>query len=202
MDLILLRHGETEWSRSGRHTGRTDIPLTKFGRAEAAAIAGVVDKMLADEPAPIVYSSPLKRAFETALTVLPDASIVLRDELMEMDYGDYEGLTRSQIQEQRPGWDIWRDGCPNGESVEQVADRVDSFLTSVVSASSAALVVFAHGHLIRILAARAVGLDAAAGRIFKLDTATVSMISTDRGEQVLKMWNVPARLVADPNSSA
>ncbi len=207
MDLILLRHGETDWSVSGQHTGRTDIPLTGRGRAEAATVADVVHELLEGRAAPVVYSSPLMRAFETAQIVLPEASIIRRDELMEMDYGNYEGMTRTQIQEEWPGWDIWRDGCPHGETVEQVGNRVDKFLTAAASALPATsvtsaetpdgggvVVVFAHGHLIKILAARAIGLAPADGRIFKLDTATVSMIATDRGEQVVKLWNVPARI--------
>lgn len=195
MELILLRHGETEWSRSGQHTGRTDIPLTEEGRVEAAAVSVVVRELLEGRPPPIVYSSPLKRALETAGIVLPDASIELRDELMEMDYGDYEGLTSFQIRELSPDWDMWSDGCPSGESVRQVGDRVDRFIESVVSIEDRGRpsVAFAHGHLIQILAARAVGLEAARGRIFKLDTATVSMISGLRGEHVLKLWNVPAK---------
>ncbi|MGB3410731.1 MAG: histidine phosphatase family protein [Microthrixaceae bacterium] len=217
MELILLRHGETEWSRSGQHTGRIDIPLTDAGREEAAAVAATVHRLLDGRLPLAVYSSPLTRALETATIVLPDAQIEQRDELMEMDYGDYEGLTRSQIQQQRPGWDIWSDGCPKGESVEQVGDRVDRFLASAGSLAAQASaarasdsgdgdgqrpsVVFAHGHLIKILAARAVGLEAADGRVFKLDTATVSMISTDRGEQVVKLWNVPAEFGPDPTSA-
>jgi broad specificity phosphatase PhoE len=192
-DLILLRHGETEWSLSGQHTGRTDVPLTLHGEAAAAALAPV----LARRDIVAVFSSPARRAVITAsLAGLDNAKP--DPDLWEWDYGGYEGLTTPQIQEQRPGWDLWQDGViPGdaehpGETLAQVAQRVDRMLgrvTPLLSGGDVALV--AHGHVLRVLTARYLRLDPLDGRLFRLDTGTISMLSTEHDYPDIWSWNVP-----------
>jgi broad specificity phosphatase PhoE len=192
-DLILLRHGETEWSRQGRHTGRTDVVLTLRGEAAAAALA----PMLVQRDIVAVFTSPARRAVRTAeLAGLADAK--LDPDLWEWDYGGYEGLTTRQIQEWRPGWYLWRDGvvpgdaAHPGETVEQVADRADRVLRRVeplLADGDVALV--AHGHVLRVLTARFLGLEPSGGRLFRLDTGTVSTLGHEHGEPVILTWNVP-----------
>jgi len=192
-DLILLRHGETEWSKSGRHTGRTDIPLTFDGEAAAVALAPI----LARREIVAAFSSPAQRAAWTAeLAGLTD---VKQDpDLWEWDYGGYEGLTTPQIREHRPGWYLWRDGViPGnaehpGESAQQVGERVDRVLARVhplLADGDVALV--AHGHVLRVLTARWLRLAPSDGRLFRLDTGTVSTLGDERGEPVILSWNVP-----------
>ena len=171
-DLILLRHGETEWSREGRHTGRTDIPLTLHGEAAAAALA----PLLARCDIVAAFSSPAQRAVRTAeLAGLTD---VKQDpDLWEWDYGGYEGLTTPEIREQRPGWYLWRDGViPGdaehpGETVQHVGERVDRVL--------------------RVLTARYLGLAPSDGKLFRLDTGTASRLGREREQQVILSWNAP-----------
>jgi probable phosphoglycerate mutase len=192
-ELILLRHGETEWSLAGKHTGRTDIPLTPRGEAAAAALAPV----LARRDIVAAFASPAQRAAKTAaLAGLPDAK--LDPDLWEWDYGGYEGLTTPQIQETRPGWNLWRDGViPGdaehpGETVEQVGERTDRVLarvTPLLATGDVALI--AHGHVLRVLAARYLCLEPTAGRMFRLDTGTVSTLGTEHAEPVIMSWNVP-----------
>jgi probable phosphoglycerate mutase len=192
-ELILLRHGETEWSLAGKHTGRTDVPLTPRGEAAAAALAPV----LARRDIVAAFASPAQRAAKTAaLAGLPDAK--LDPDLWEWDYGGYEGLTTPQIQETRPGWNLWRDGViPGdaehpGETVEQVGERTDRVLarvTPLLATGDVALI--AHGHVLRVLAARYLCLEPTAGRMFRLDTGTVSTLGTEHAEPVIMSWNVP-----------
>jgi broad specificity phosphatase PhoE len=192
-DLILLRHGETEWSKSGRHTGRTDIPLTPAGEAAAAALA----PLLARREITAAFSSPARRAARTAeLAGLTD---VKQDpDLWEWDYGGYEGLTTRQIQEQRPGWYLWRDGvipgdaAHPGETVQQVGERVDRVLARaepLLAGGDVALV--AHAHVLRVLTARWLRLDPSDGRLFRLDTGTISTLGREHAEPVILSWNVP-----------
>ncbi|GGB29188.1 phosphoglycerate mutase [Flexivirga endophytica] len=197
MKLLLVRHGETGWSVTGQHTGLTDIPLTPNGLEQATSAGNAARVVLGDEFAlASAFSSPLSRARVTAESVMgADRPIGLCDELLELDYGEYEGLTPSEIRARRAGWDIWADGCPGGETVEAVGDRVDRFLAMIEDVPT--VIAFAHGHVIRILAARAVGLPARCGQIFTLDTATVSLIADVRGKRVVKMWNVDPMLVAE-----
>jgi len=196
-DLILLRHGETEWSKSGRHTGRTDIPLTFDGEAAAVALAPI----LARREIVAAFSSPAQRAAWTAeLAGLTD---VKQDpDLWEWDYGGYEGLTTPQIQEERPGWYLWRDGvipgeaAHPGETVQQVGERVDRVLARVLGGPEPLLadgdvVLVAHGHVLRVLTARHLRLPPSGGRLFRLDTGTVSMLGQEHGEPVILSWNVP-----------
>lgn len=191
MKLILIRHGATQWSASGQHTGTTELPLTSQGVAQLEPLSRMLRQMIGhqfDDSA--VFSSPMARALVSAQTVMGDGHDVRIDSnLVEFDYGDYEGLTTDEIRSRRPGWDIWRDGCPNGESVEEVGRRADAFLSTIEDGPEL-VVTFAHAHLIRIMAARAIGLDAHWGQIFTLDTATVSVIEDVRGKRVVQQWNV------------
>ena len=192
-DLILLRHGETEWSLAGKHTGRTDVPLTPRGEAAAAALA----PLLARRHVAAAFTSPAQRAVRTA--ALAGLAHAKPDpDLWEWDYGGYEGLTTQQIGETRPGWYLWRDGViPGdaehpGETVEQVAERADQVLgrvTPLLAYGDVALV--AHGHLLRVLTARYLRLEPTAGRMFRLDTGTVSTLCTEHAEPVIASWNVP-----------
>ena len=192
-DLILLRHGETEWSLAGKHTGRTDLPLTPRGAAVAAALA----PMLARRDIVAVITSPARRAVTTAtLAGLTDAK--LDPDLWEWDYGGYEGLSTAQIRETRPGWYLWRDDViPGdaehpGETVDQVGTRVDRVLTRVAPLlADGDVALVAHGHVLRVLTARYLYLEPTAGRMFRLDTGTVSTLSTEHTEPVIASWNVP-----------
>ena len=192
-DLILLRHGETAWSKSGQHTGRTDIPLTSNGEAAAKALA----PLLAQRDIVAVFTSPAQRAVRTA--ALAGLTGAQQDpDLWEWDYGGYEGLTTPQIQEQHPGWNLWPDGvipgdaAHPGETVAQVGARVDAVLTRVrplLADGDVALV--AHGHVLRVLTARWLGLDPDSGRLFRLDTGTLSLLGDEHDHPVITWWNVP-----------
>jgi probable phosphoglycerate mutase len=192
-ELILLRHGETEWSRAGRHTGRTDLPLTPAGEAAATALAPA----LAARPVLAAFTSPAQRAVSTAaLAGLADAK--QDPDLQEWDYGGYEGRTTAQIRAERPGWYLWRDGvipgdaAHPGETLAQVGARSDAVLRRVrplLAGGDVALV--AHGHLLRVLTARWLELEPADGRLFQLRTATLSTLGTEHDEPVITSWNVP-----------
>jgi broad specificity phosphatase PhoE len=183
-DLVMVRHGETAWSLSGRHTGRTDIPLTERGAAQAAALA----ERLAGRAFALVLTSPRARARQTCeLAGFGDVAEVL-DDLAEWDYGDYEGLTTAEIRAERPGWTLWDDGAPDGETAALVAARVDRVLARVRAAEGDVL-VFSHGHLLRVLAARWLGLEAAAGRYFVLDPASFSVLGWEREQPVIAGLN-------------
>ena len=188
MEVVLVRHGETEWSRTGRHTGRTEVPLTEKGREQAAAVGAA----LRDHAFALVLTSPLGRALDTCRLAGFGDRALQRDELMEWDYGAYEGRTTAEIREERPGWTLWSDGVPKGETVEQVGKRVDRVLDEVRAADGDAL-VFAHGHLLRVLAARWLGLEPEAGRLFALDPATLSTLGWERETAVVERWNEPVR---------
>jgi broad specificity phosphatase PhoE len=196
MKLVIIRHGGTEWSRSGRYTGITDLPLTEQGAREAAALAPLVERMLCGDGAR-VFSSPRLRATATAALALPGWSFTVDPLVAEYDYGDYEGLTDTEIRGRAPGWDIWRDGCSGGESTEAVGMRADVFLDAHVVASIVPVVVVTHGHFSRILAARALGLPAANGRLFASVTASVSVIEDYHGQRCIGQWNVGAVLPDD-----
>ena len=186
MEVALVRHGETEWSRAGRHTGRTDVPLTECGREQAEAVGGT----LRGRDFALVLTSPLARALETCRLAGFGDLAEKRDELMEWDYGAYEGRTTTEIREERPGWTLWADGVPEGETVEQVGARVDRVLDEVRSADGDAL-LFAHGHVLRVLTARWLGLEPDAGRLFALDPATLSTLGHERETAVVQLWNEP-----------
>jgi broad specificity phosphatase PhoE len=187
-EVVLVRHGETEWSRAGKHTGRTDIPLTERGRQEAQALA----VELQGRRFALVLTSPLARAAETCrLAGLGDVAEP-QEELMEWDYGAYEGRETIDIRKERPGWTLWRDGVPEGETIAQVQARVDRVIADLRSVAGDAA-VFAHGHLLRVLAARWLGLEPAAGRMFALDPATISILGYERETPVVQMWNRSVR---------
>ena len=183
-EIYLVRHGETQWSLSGQHTGVTDIPLTDNGRKVATRLA----PLLAGKSFALVLTSPMQRARETCrLAGLGERAEVDRD-LMEWNYGEYEGFTPQEIRAKAPRWMIFSDGCPDGEGPEQVGARADRVIARVrVADGHAAL--FGHGHVFRVLAARWLGLPAAAGCHFLLDTATLSILSSYRGIPAVKRWN-------------
>lgn len=188
MDLVLARHGDTQWSIAGRHTGWSDIPLTDGGRANAAAAAPVLAKM------GIVasFSSPLSRARETAaLAGFPNP--VIDDDLREWNYGAYEGRTTAEIRQTRPGWELWKDGVEGGETIEQVAARVDRFIQKVVTLEGP-VVAFAHGHVLRILASRWLEQPPSFGRHLNLGTAALSVVGHLREGRVITRWNDRAHI--------
>jgi probable phosphoglycerate mutase len=182
--VYLIRHGETEWSLSGRHTGVTDIPLTENGRKVAGRLAPV----LAREVFAMVLTSPLMRARQTCELAGLGARAEIDPDLLEWNYGDYEGLTPAQIHALEPSWMIFRDGCPGGEIAAQVGDRVDRLIARVRAVNGNAA-LFGHGHIFRVFAARWLGLPPEAGCHFMLDTATLNILSYYRGVPAVKRWN-------------
>jgi broad specificity phosphatase PhoE len=182
--VYLARHGETEWSLSGQHTGITDIPLTENGRNLAKRLAPV----LATERFALVLTSPLERARKTCELAGLGAHAEIDRDLMEWNYGEYEGLTPKQIDAQAPGWMLFRDGCPGGETPEQAGARADRVIARV-RAAEGHVALFAHGHIFRVFAARWLGLPATAGCHFLLDTATLSILSYYRNLPAIKRWN-------------
>jgi probable phosphoglycerate mutase len=190
--ILLVRHGATEWSVTGQHTGRTDIPLTSEGERQARDAARVIEHWL-DGADPVVYTSPLQRASRTAELALPRHTAEPMPALMEYDYGNYEGLTTSEIYAQDPDWDLFGSGCPGGENILQVAARCDSFAAKLErTAAGRAVVAFTHGHLSRILTARMLGIPASAAGGLWNDTASVAAINLHRGRLVLVGWNITA----------
>ena len=185
--VVLVRHGETEWSRDGRHTGRTDIPLTGEGRRQAGALGS----RLAGCPFALVLTSPMSRARETCELAGQGGQVRVTDDLLEWDYGDYEGRRTSEIRAERPAWTLWRDGVPGGESPAEVGRRADRVIARA-RAAGGAVALFAHGHVLRVLAARWVGLPPAGGAHLALDTATVSVLGWERESPVIARWNLPA----------
>jgi broad specificity phosphatase PhoE len=181
---VLVRHAETEWSRDGRHTGRTDIPLTDAGRAAGSALAA----RLAEWSFELVLVSPSLRARETCELAGLGAAAQTREDLLEWDYGDYEGLTTPQIHEQRAGWNLWRDGCPNGESAAEVGARVDRVIAEL-RASGGPVAVFSHGHALRVLGARWIDLEPTGGARLGLSPAAISVLGYERGTEILARWN-------------
>jgi broad specificity phosphatase PhoE len=182
----LVRHGETEWSLSGRHTGLTDIPLTENGRRQAELFAPLTARM----NFALVLTSPLQRARTTCeLAGLGGQAEIDRD-LTEWNYGEYEGLTSEEINVKSPGWMVFSDGCPGGESPEQVGARADRVIAKI-RAKEGQIALFAHGHILRVLAARWLGFPAQAGAHFILDTATLSILGYYRGIPAVNRWNAP-----------
>jgi probable phosphoglycerate mutase len=188
-EIVLVRHGQTEWSVSGRHTGRTDIPLTELGRRQADALGG----MLGGADFALVLSSPLVRAWETMDRAGYGATGVATDDLLEWNYGTYEGRRTADIREEIPEWSVWTHPIVDGESVEQVGERADRTIAQALNADGP-VVVFAHGHMLRILAARWMGFPAVAGRTLGLDTATVSTLGWERENRVIRRWNEACHL--------
>jgi len=191
-EIWLIRHGETAWSAAGRHTGRTDIPLTEAGRLQAEALK----QRLAGRFFPMVLTSPLARASETCRIAGYGKSAQFSDDLMEWDYGQYEGRTTASIKDEAPGWTIWTGNLPGGETLAQVTRRADN-IVKLVKAAGHDTVIFAHGHLLRILAACWLGLHPDAGRLFFLGTASLSILGYERGNGVIITWNNVCHLPMD-----
>ena len=184
--VFLIRHGETEWSLSGQHTGMTDIPLTENGRTMPRLLAPILAKVTFAR----IFTSPLKRAREACeLAGLGERAEIDHD-LVEWNYGDYEGLTTKEIHAKTPDWMLFRDGCPGGDGPEDVARRVDSVIGRV-RAVEGDVALFAHGHVFRVFVARWIGLQATAGCHFILDTATVGVLGYYRDVPAIKRWNAP-----------
>ena len=181
-EIWLVRHGETEWSRSGQHTSRTDLPLTPEGERQAENLK----RMLTGHLFSMVLSSPMKRALDTCRLVGLTPNI--DKDLLEWDYGDYEGLTTPQIQKQVPNWTVWTGPAPNGETAEQVGARADRVISRAVAATGN-VALFGHGHLLRILAARWIGLEPSGGRLLALSTASLNVLGYERETRVIRLWN-------------
>jgi len=188
-DVWLVRHGETEWARLGRHTGRTDVPLTGAGRAQAEDLG----RRLAAHQFAVVLTSPLSRAAETAMIAGFGDAAVADSDLEEWDYGDLEGRLTAEIQESHPGWSIWRGPWPGGETLDDVARRADHVLARLAGVGGDVLLV-SHGHLLRVLAARWLGLPPASGGLFSLETATLSVLGHEHGSPVIDRWNEACHL--------
>jgi broad specificity phosphatase PhoE len=184
--VYLARHGETAWTVSGRHTGLTDLPLTARGERNARALG----ERLSEVSFATVFTSPLARARRTCELAGHASGAIVDDDLVEWNYGAYEGKTTPEIRDERPGWDVFRDGCPGGDSAENVGARADRVITRLRAVDGNTL-LFAHAHLLRVLAARWLGLDPAAGRYFLLGTAALSILGYEHGpdEPVIRLWN-------------
>jgi broad specificity phosphatase PhoE len=184
--IHLVRHGETEWSASGKHTGRTDIPLTANGEAAARDIAG----RSRGRSFAAVWSSPSQRAVNTCTLAGFGAGMVTKDDLQEWDYGAYEGLTTKEILVGRPGWNVFRDGCPQGEAAADVGARADAIIRQLRQAGGSIL-VFSSAHFLRVLAVRWLGLPPQDGALLVLDTASISVLGYehDLSEPVIRKWN-------------
>jgi broad specificity phosphatase PhoE len=183
-ELWLIRHGETEWSRDGKHTSKTDLPLTAEGEQRALALGRLLEGKRFD----LIMSSPMRRAADTCrLAGYADGARSI-DDLKEWNYGSYEGLTTPEIQTENPGWTIWTATPPGGETAGQVASRADRVIKLATEAGGD-VALFGHGHMLRVLAARWLGLDATAGRFFALSTGSVSVLGFERETRVICSWN-------------
>ncbi len=191
--VVLVRHGATEWSAAGRHTGRTDVPLSAEGRTEAARLKGVLMSVI--PPGPVhVFTSPLARAADTCAIVMPGAQPVVSDALVEWDYGSIEGRTTEEVRRANPAWDLFEDGTPDGESLSQVVARCHSFVAKVERvAAGGTVVAFTHGHVSRVLTTQLLGWPASAAASIYNGTASVAVVEWRRGVPVLSGWNLRAR---------
>lgn len=185
-ELWLIRHGETEWSVAKRHTGRTDIPLTPVGEHQAAALR----QTLGGQKFALVLCSPLRRARETCRLAGYGQTAMITDDLLEWDYGIYEGRTTQEIRCENPDWSIWATSVPQGELLEQVGDRAQRLIQRA-STIDGPVALFAHAHILRVLTACWLGLSPEAGRLFVLDTASVSVLGYEREMRVISKWNIP-----------
>lgn len=188
-EIVLARHGETEWSQSGQHTGTTDIPLTGEGRRQAELLG----RQLRGREFAVVLTSPLERALETCRLAGLGDRCETRADLVEWDYGDYEGTTTPEIRETVPGWTVWTHPVPDGETAAEVGARVDRVLDEL-GALEADSLVFAHGHLLRMMGARWIGLAPPDGARLALDVATISVLGSERERRVVKLWNDSSHL--------
>jgi len=183
-EVLLVRHGETEWSRSGQHTSRTDIPLIEEGRERALELG----RRLAERRFSLILSSPLRRAYDTAkLAGLADDAEVT-DDLVEFGYGEYEGRTTPEIREERPGWNLWTDGSPGGEDLADASARADRVIERALAADGD-VAMFGHGHILRIVGARWVGLPPETAAVLALSTAALCILGFERERRVIWLWN-------------
>jgi broad specificity phosphatase PhoE len=198
--VVLVRHGATDWSMVGRHTGRTDVPLSELGVDQSRRVGPLVHALLEtvpDDRPPLVFSSPLARALRTAELAFPDQAPTVVDALAELDYGRYEGLTSTEILALDPAWDLFTTGCPAGESPLQVVARCDSFVAKLErTAADRRVVAFTHGHLGRVLTVRLLGLPVHAAGALWNDTASVGVLNRHRGRYSLVGWNMVAGRLA------
>ena len=183
-EIYLVRHGQTEWSLSGQHTGTTDLPLTEQGIKHAEALG----ERLRGHAFGTVFSSPLNRAIETCRLVGLGDQVVERPDLVEWNYGEYEGLTTKKIRETVPGWTIWSHPTPGAETAAEIGARVDGVVSDLAASESDAA-VFAHGHVLRVLGARWIGLPPEGGALLALSTATLSILGWERENRVIRLWN-------------
>jgi probable phosphoglycerate mutase len=191
--VFLIRHAETAWSLNGRHTGLTDVPLTPEGRAAATRLA----RTMASATFSLVLASPLVRARDTCELAGFAGQMTIESDLVEWNYGDYEGLTSSEIESRAPGWRLFTDGCPGGESPEEIGARVDRVVARIRTAAGD-VALFAHGHVLRVLAARWIGLPVASGARFLFDTGAVSILGEYRGLPAVERWNLDFSALAAP----
>jgi probable phosphoglycerate mutase len=189
--LTLIRHGETEWSRDKRHTGHTDVALTPTGREEALLAGARLNQI----DFALVLTSPLQRAKDTCEMAGLLTGATIDEDLVELDYGDYEGRTTKEIRAERPGWEIWRDGCPNGETLEQAGERADRVIAKLQE-HEGEVAIFSHGHILRVLAARWIGLDPQWGGVFPLDTGALCRLGHEREKRAILRWNAISHLEA------
>jgi probable phosphoglycerate mutase len=192
MRILLLRHGQTSWSLSGQHTGRTDIELTEVGVEEARSVAPVLRRVLEGAEVDAVYASPRKRALRTLeLALGPRPAPIVTELLAEFDYGSYEGLTAEQIRKLSPNWDFWTGECPEGETMGQAAARADQFIAELRAHHRGQTVCAAsHGHMIRILSTRLLGLEPQQGRLFDIKTASIAEFVEKNESFVVSRWNL------------
>jgi probable phosphoglycerate mutase len=188
--IWLVRHGETDWARLGRHTGRTDVPLTDRGREQARALG----RRLAGHPFGLVLTSPLSRSAETARIAGQHEVAIADPDLMEWDYGVHEGRTTAEIRGDFPNWTIWRGPWPGGETVDDIGRRADRVIVRIHDGPAGDALVFAHGHLLRVMAARWIGLPPASGGLFELATATLSILGWERETRSIELWNEACHL--------
>ena len=187
--LWLLRHGATEWALNGRHTGSTDLPLLPEGEAEARALGPV----LSQQTFAAVFSSPLQRAQRTCELAGLGDQMQICDDIIEWNYGDYEGITTATIRETVPDWKIWSHGCPKGENAQQVEVRcANAISTALAVPGEGDVALFAHGHILRALAGTWLGLGAAGGQLLRLGTASVSILGWERETRAIQRWNAPS----------
>lgn len=184
MQIILCRHGETEWSISGQHTGLTNLPLTKKGEEQAKNLREKLTKFSFET----VHSSPLLRAYTTCQIANPSKHIIIEPNAVEWNYGTYEGITTPDIWKNNPGWNIFRDGAPGGETASQVAHRADLLIQKWCDEDKDTI-LFSHGHFLRMFAARWVGLDPIQGRCFSLSVGSISVLGYERSQRVIHLWN-------------
>jgi probable phosphoglycerate mutase len=189
MRVVLVRHGATEWSETHKHTGVTDVPLTEAGRADAARLAA----RLAGHDFTLVLTSPRTRARETAALAMLGERAEVEPDLAEFDYGSYEGRTTADIRVERPGWSVWDHGSPGGETPDQAGERADRVIERAIAAGGD-VALFAHGHMLRALGARWVGLPAARGALLALSTGAVCELGFERERRVIWLWNDTAHL--------